>query len=69
MAEMLYGIKAVTTAGAQFTWVPAEFLTAQKNHRLATHDRVGRASSEQHRILAAQHRARSPKDSRSARWR
>jgi len=30
MAEMLYGIKAVTTAGAQFTWVPAEFLTAQK---------------------------------------
>lgn len=30
MAEMLYGIKAVTTAGAQFTWVPWEFLTAQK---------------------------------------
>jgi len=30
MAEMLYGIKAVTTAGAQFTWVPAEFLTEQK---------------------------------------
>ncbi|MDQ3283850.1 MAG: NAD-dependent epimerase/dehydratase family protein [Acidobacteriota bacterium] len=30
MAEMLYGIKAVTTAGAQFTWVPAEFLEAQK---------------------------------------
>jgi 2'-hydroxyisoflavone reductase len=30
MAEMLYGIKAVTTAGAQFTWVPADFLTAQK---------------------------------------
>ena len=29
MAEMLYGIKAVTTAGAQFTWVPADFLTAQ----------------------------------------
>jgi 2'-hydroxyisoflavone reductase len=28
MAEMLYGIKGVTTAGAQFTWVPAEFLTA-----------------------------------------
>ena len=27
MAEMLYGIKAVTTAGAQFTWVPADFLT------------------------------------------
>ena len=29
MAELLYGIKAVTTAGAQFTWVPADFLTAQ----------------------------------------
>ena len=26
IAEMLYGIKAVTTAGAQFIWVPAEFL-------------------------------------------
>jgi 2'-hydroxyisoflavone reductase len=30
MAEMLYGIKAVTTAGAQFTWVPADFLAGQK---------------------------------------
>ncbi|MGH9883989.1 MAG: NAD-dependent epimerase/dehydratase family protein, partial [bacterium] len=30
MAEMLYGIKAVTTAGAQFTWVPAEFLNANE---------------------------------------
>jgi 2'-hydroxyisoflavone reductase len=30
MAEMLHGIKAVTTAGAQFTWVPADFLTEQK---------------------------------------
>ena len=29
MAEMLYGIKAVTTSGAQFTWVPAEFLASQ----------------------------------------
>jgi 2'-hydroxyisoflavone reductase len=28
MAEMVGGIKAITTAGAQFTWVPAEFLTA-----------------------------------------
>lgn len=26
MAEVLHGIKAVTTAGAQFTWVPTEFL-------------------------------------------
>ena len=30
MAEMLYGIRAVTTAGAQFTWVPADFLHDQK---------------------------------------
>ncbi len=30
MSEMLYGIKAVTTAGAQFVWVPAAFLTEQK---------------------------------------
>ena len=30
IAEMLYGIKAVTTAGAQFVWVPAEFLAEQK---------------------------------------
>lgn len=28
-AEMLYGIKAVTTAGAQFTWVPQGFLAEQ----------------------------------------
>jgi 2'-hydroxyisoflavone reductase len=26
MAELLYGIKAVTTAGAKFTWVPSAFL-------------------------------------------
>jgi len=30
MAEMLYGIRGVTTAGAQFTWVPWSFLTEQK---------------------------------------
>jgi 2'-hydroxyisoflavone reductase len=30
MAEMLYGIKAVTTAGAQFTWAGADFLRQQK---------------------------------------
>jgi 2'-hydroxyisoflavone reductase len=30
IAELLYGIKAVTTAGAQFTWVPADFLRAQR---------------------------------------
>ena len=30
MAEMLYGIKAVTTAGAEFTWVTADFLTSQQ---------------------------------------
>jgi 2'-hydroxyisoflavone reductase len=32
IAEMLYGIKAVTTSNATFTWVPAEFL-AQKQVR------------------------------------
>ena len=30
IAEMLYGVKAVTTAGAHFTWVPWEFLQAQE---------------------------------------
>jgi 2'-hydroxyisoflavone reductase len=30
MAEVLYGIKAVTTAGASFTWVPTEFLAANE---------------------------------------
>lgn len=30
MSEMLYGIKAVTTSDAKFTWVPAEFLAEQK---------------------------------------
>ena len=29
IGQMLYGVKAVTTAGAQFTWVPWEFLQAQ----------------------------------------
>lgn len=29
IAELLYGIKSVTTAGAQFTWVPWEFLQQQ----------------------------------------
>ncbi len=28
-AQMLYGVKAITTAGAQFTWVPWDFLRAQ----------------------------------------
>jgi 2'-hydroxyisoflavone reductase len=30
ISEMLYGVKAITTAGAQFTWVPWEFLQSQK---------------------------------------
>jgi 2'-hydroxyisoflavone reductase len=30
IGEMLYGVKAVTTAGAQFVWVPWEFLQTQK---------------------------------------
>jgi 2'-hydroxyisoflavone reductase len=29
IAQMLYGVRAVTTAGAQFTWVPWSFLQAQ----------------------------------------
>ena len=29
MAEVLYGIKAVTTSGASFTWVPSDFLASQ----------------------------------------
>ncbi len=29
-ADFLYGVKAVTTAGAHFTWVPWEFLQAQQ---------------------------------------
>jgi 2'-hydroxyisoflavone reductase len=29
IGEMLYGVKAVTTAGARFTWVPWDFLKAQ----------------------------------------
>lgn len=30
VSEMLYGVKAVTTAGATFTWVPWDFLQEQK---------------------------------------
>jgi 2'-hydroxyisoflavone reductase len=30
MADLLYGIKATATSGAQFTWVPAGFLREQK---------------------------------------
>ena len=30
VSEMLYGVKAVTTAGARFTWVPWDFLQEQK---------------------------------------
>lgn len=30
VSQMLYGVKAITTAGAQFTWVPWDFLQAQK---------------------------------------
>jgi 2'-hydroxyisoflavone reductase len=30
IAEMLYGIKAVTTSDARFTWVPADFLGANQ---------------------------------------
>src|SRR5579862_6408388 len=29
MAEMLYGIKAVTTSNPQFTWIPSDFMSQQ----------------------------------------
>jgi 2'-hydroxyisoflavone reductase len=29
ISEMLYGIKSVTTAGAHFNWIPADFLLSQ----------------------------------------
>src|SRR6185436_18324001 len=30
VSEMLYGIKSLTTTGAQFVWVPGDFLAEQK---------------------------------------
>jgi 2'-hydroxyisoflavone reductase len=30
IAEMLYGIRAITSADVKFTWVPADFLAMQK---------------------------------------
>ena len=51
MGEMLYGIKAITTSGAQFTWVPADFLREQKVLGIEGIDTIESASrSEQSRI-------------------
>ena len=60
MIEMLDGIKAVTTAGAEFTWVPADFLKAQRA-RLAQHagvDAAGPARRRGFRDAAARRRSR-----------
>jgi 2'-hydroxyisoflavone reductase len=56
IAEMLYGVKAVTTAGAQFTWVPWEFLQAQGirpwSHMPVWQPPVGRTAGYQRRSAA-----------------
>ncbi len=53
IAEMLYGVKAVTTAGAQFTWVPWEFLQQQEvrpwRHMTVWQPPVGRTAGYQRR--------------------
>ena len=56
IAEMLYGVKAVTTAGAQFTWVPWEFLQAQEirpwRHMTVWQPPYGRTAGYQRRNAA-----------------
>ena len=56
IAEMLYGVKAVTTAGAHFTWVPWEFLQAQGvrpwRHMTVWQPPVGRTAGYQRRSAA-----------------
>jgi 2'-hydroxyisoflavone reductase len=53
IAEMLYGVKAVTTAGARFTWVPWEFLQQQEvrpwRHMTVWQPPVGRTAGYQRR--------------------
>ncbi|MHB1192083.1 MAG: NAD-dependent epimerase/dehydratase family protein [Longimicrobiales bacterium] len=53
IAEMLYGVKAVTTAGARFTWVPWEFLQQQQvrpwRHMTVWQPPVGRTAGYQRR--------------------
>jgi len=56
IAEMLYGVKAVTTAGAQFTWVPWEFLQSQDvrpwRHMTVWQPPYGRTAGYQRRNAA-----------------
>jgi nucleoside-diphosphate-sugar epimerase len=56
IAEMLYGVKAVTTAGAQFTWVPWEFLQTMDvrpwRHMTVWQPPVGRTAGYQRRSAA-----------------
>jgi 2'-hydroxyisoflavone reductase len=53
IAEMLYGVKAVTTAGAQFVWVPWEFLQSHGvrpwSHMTVWQPPVGRTAGYQRR--------------------
>ena len=53
IAQMLYGVKAVTTAGAQFTWVPWDFLQAHDvrpwRHMTVWEPPVGRTAGYQRR--------------------
>ncbi len=55
-AEMLYGVKAVTTAGAHFTWVPWTFLQEQKvrpwRNMTVWQPPVGRTAGYQRRSAA-----------------
>jgi 2'-hydroxyisoflavone reductase len=56
IGEMLYGIKAVTTSDAQFTWVPWEFLQTQGvrpwRHMTVWQPPVGRTAGYQRRSAA-----------------
>ncbi|MEO7087040.1 MAG: NAD-dependent epimerase/dehydratase family protein [Gemmatimonadaceae bacterium] len=56
IAEMLYGVKAVTTAGAHFTWVPWEFLKEQNvrpwRHMTVWEPPVGATAGYQRRSAA-----------------
>ncbi|MEP6492520.1 MAG: NAD-dependent epimerase/dehydratase family protein [bacterium] len=58
MAQMLSGIKAITTSGAQFTWVPESFLKEQKveawtNMPVWTPDSTGDVGSSRRSIAKA----------------
>ena len=56
IAEMLYGVKAITTAGAQFTWVPWEFLQKEGvrpwRHMTVWQPPYGRTAGYQRRSAA-----------------